>query len=66
LLRREAEKLASTRGVKLSEWIRGLIERETGISAPMGEPYLQRISKRKRSEIAAKGGRAKAARPKKS
>ena len=60
VLRREAEKLAAAKGAKLSEWIRGLIERETGIVAPMGEPYLQRIGKRKRREIASLGGKAKA------
>lgn len=60
-LRREAQRLAKAAGVSLGEWIRRLIERETGIQAEMKEGGFAHMSKKRRREIASSGGKAKAA-----
>ena len=57
----EAKRRAAAAGITVSEWIRGLIERETGIKAEMKEGGAAHASKKRRREIAAAGGRAKAA-----
>ncbi len=56
-----AEAKAVAAQLTLSEWVRGLIERETGVAASMGEPGTKAMSKAKRRAIGKAGGEARAA-----
>ena len=59
-LMREARRLAATTGISLGEWVRRLIESETGIDADMRMGFAALLRKR-RQEIARSGGLASAA-----